>query len=621
MKRLVALDRAGEDEENPTLDYVVGKGRGEYCLLDVGQAAVLAPGEAVTADLSNILLGEDSFLLSEQDLLKPTCDRPSLSTLKAVRVHRGVRKGQYPSLLRRMPTSGMVVFLPLGPNVIENSVFGVWKEPHVSQRLIWGGERCNLLFNPDANAVDLPSPDVLCGMRLPPGSHLHISGCDVLQYYNKLRAPDFLVPFFGLHRARASGLGISSTVNFVVPCLRCIPMGTTFAVSLAQRATVAIMRRAGLCKSMVVSGAVRTLRGGMGSQMPYIDDCNSVGTSAAGVNKATERVIEELDRAGLPVAPKKTHWAGSGAPGSALGLWWWPEGILTPRPAMVRRLRCGSEKILRAGGGPTSQVQRLVGSWVWCCLLRCGALSIMSALFEICSSDSVNPASFTRLNAEQLLELDALLGIMPLLHADLSLQPSSRLYASDASPSGAGVVYSDLPLESMERALKVFSETRVTSGWYSYLFLPGGSRDTLAAGSSRDRSTSSRVSRPFSNLVSGCSFRVAISSAWSDRSPHINILEMEAVKLALRHMGKGCITPDLRVPLLVDNTGVLGALGKGRSSSRVLNRLCRQVFAIAALQGTVLELHWVSSTLNPANGRSRRAHRSLARLRFSRAAR
>ena len=73
----------------------------------------------------------------------------------------------------------MVRFIPAGPGVIDNSVFSVWKEPNVSQRLIWGGNRSNLLFNPDASHIELPSPDLLCSLQLPPGGRLHLASCDI----------------------------------------------------------------------------------------------------------------------------------------------------------------------------------------------------------------------------------------------------------------------------------------------------------------------------------------------------------------------------------------------------------------------------------------------------------
>lgn len=352
--------------------------------------------------------------------------------------------------------------------------------------------------------------------------------------------------------------------------------------------------------------------------MPYIDDCNSVGTSDSGVNKATEELGAALASHGLPIAEHKTQWASaSGRPASALGLWWWPSGVLTPRPAMVRRLRWQTERVISRRGAQVCELRSLIGAWVWCCLLRRGALSILDTLFEVSDKETLSPLQFYRLRAGQLDELHTLLDVMPLLFADLRVPQSSRLYASDASRSGGGVVYCDLPDGRMERAQAVLSETRITSGWYTSLFLSAGPAPLQAAGGPRQISTSDRVSPAFSAFLSGCNFRVAISTAWRVRTQYINLLEMEAVKLALRHMGRSSVTREKRVQLLVDNTGVLGALGKGRSASTALNRLCRQVFALTSRLGLSLELYWAPSDLNPADFPSRHHYGRVNSLRRS----
>ena len=64
-------------------------------------------------------------------------------------------------------------------------------------------------------------------------------------------------------------------------------MGATFSVSLAQRATMVLINRAGLGKALDMNGFSRELDGGMGTQTSYIYNCNSIETNADGVNEAT----------------------------------------------------------------------------------------------------------------------------------------------------------------------------------------------------------------------------------------------------------------------------------------------------------------------------------------------
>lgn len=60
-----------------------------------------------------------------------------------------------------------------------------------------------------------------------------------------------------------------------------------------------------------------------------------------------------------------------------------------------------------------------------------------------------------------------------------------------------------------------------------------------------------------------------------------------------------------RLIALVDNTTTLGAVAKGRSSSWVLNKLCRRISAVSLLSNIAVIGHWVPSTLNPADPASR----------------
>lgn len=72
---------------------------------------------------------------------------------------------------------------------------------------------------------------------------------------------------------------------------------------------------------MITSGQPWDLHGDFGHQMPYIDDCNSVGTTMNGVKEAIRRIIHSLGKFGLPISPKKTRFAVPSAPPAiALGL-------------------------------------------------------------------------------------------------------------------------------------------------------------------------------------------------------------------------------------------------------------------------------------------------------------
>lgn len=219
-------------------------GPGDYCQLDWELATIPGPSLAATADLEGILPSEDQYLLSEDYILRPRSEWGAHSA-KTSRVHLGVRKGHYPRLVRRMFDSGMITYRAPGDDVLENSVFGVWKVVDKSQRLVWAGNRSNPLFNPVASRVELHTADILAELRIGRNETLKLVRCDVSQYYNRLKAPEFLIPFLGLPRVRCSSLGIDLDTDFAVSCLRCIPMGATFAVRLAKSAFINLIRRSG----------------------------------------------------------------------------------------------------------------------------------------------------------------------------------------------------------------------------------------------------------------------------------------------------------------------------------------------------------------------------------------
>lgn len=124
--------------------------------------------------------------------------------------------------------------------------------------------------------MELPTPDLLASLHMDRGQTLHLASCDISQYYNRLRAPPFLIPFLGLPKIRSSKLCLATDSEFVVPCLRCIPMGATFAVGLAQTVSTAIIRRSGLLPSLLTTAGSRTIPKRVGTVIVYIDDVSVV---------------------------------------------------------------------------------------------------------------------------------------------------------------------------------------------------------------------------------------------------------------------------------------------------------------------------------------------------------
>ena len=86
---------------------------------------------------------------------------------------------------------------------------------------------------------------------------------------------------------------------------------------------------------------------------------------------------------------------------------------------------------------------------------------------------------------------------------------------------------------------------------------------------------------------------------------HTNINETRAVVGLLRHLARSSRMWRRKVLVLTDSMVALGALGKGRSSSPALLRLCRQAAAITMCFAIHGHCRYVPSELNVADGLSR----------------
>ena len=86
---------------------------------------------------------------------------------------------------------------------------------------------------------------------------------------------------------------------------------------------------------------------------------------------------------------------------------------------------------------------------------------------------------------------------------------------------------------------------------------------------------------------------------------HINVLEMRALVNALEWRLRSPAFGSCRALHLVDSQVVLAVAVKGRSSSRILNRLLRKYAALQVAGGVIPILGWVESEDNPADAPSR----------------
>ena len=91
-----------------------------------------------------------------------------------------------------------------------------------------------------------------------------------------------------------------------------------------------------------------------------------------------------------------------------------------------------------------------------------------------------------------------------------------------------------------------------------------------------------------------------------DREAHINELELATVVALIKHRGRSSSNSHRRWLLIVDSMVTRGALAKGRSPSRRLNRLLRRGAALLLATNSYLFPLWTISRWNFSDAASRK---------------
>jgi hypothetical protein len=464
-------------------------------------------------------------------------------------------------------------------------VFAVLKPPD-AQRFIVDARPANWHFGPPV-AVSLPTPDKLAAIRMPFGP-VYAAKTDLSDFYHTLSTPRWLRPFFALPPVRAGAVSPSVGERFgdasmVHPMCTTLPMGFSHSVLLAQEAHEALLdsmpdlfdRRDRIGDPLCVD---LTLRPGRVFHCCYIDDIAWLGLDQFEIARRQHTYIAAAAKVGWAVKPSKVV-----APAvqgvTILGLLF--DGVnrtlrLAPDKA-VALIRATRAVVASSRPVALHHFARLMGLWVWAMLPCRPALAIFGSAF-----------AFTRacLPGGSLLwpsarrELLAAAALLPLFAADLAAPFFPKLLASDASEFGAGVVSALIP--SPERLA---------------LTLPGLPPAPSVVWPNPLRGV--RCQR-----VSDLQWATIVSSKWR-WSEHINSLELRACHLSVRWVLRHSNAIGRRVLLLTDSSVVRGVVRKGRSSSVALLRRMRALAADVMAGALSLDIAWLPSALNPADGPSR----------------
>ena len=234
-------------------------------------------------------------------------------------------------------------------------------------------------------------------------------------------------------------------------------------------------------------------------------------------------------------------------------------------------------------------VGSLVGRWIWSCLLARPSLAILQTVYTFIARDTFEVSSLTN---DMVTEFRTLLKVSPLLSANLFAPLADIVMPTDASLTGAGVSVAEIAPAEYRR---LFSR-RVRKGWWSIARLDEH-EDINPQHLGYDPDTASIVAR--------AEWRTVVSYKFRFEEPRIVLLEAQALLTGLRWLFSDPKFFGRRIIFFLDSQSLLGAVVKGRSSSRRLNRLCRKMAALFLVSQIKPSYIWIPSQFNPADVPSR----------------
>jgi hypothetical protein len=523
----------------------------------------------------------------------------------------------------------MVTFTTVAPPVV-NGLFAVPKGPS-EQRLIVDARPANALFAPPADAA-MPTPDLAAGLELDEEAArpLHAAKVDLSNFYHQLRLPAWLHPYFALPSIRAGDLDLGQRFGGanvrVWPCCTSLPMGWSHSVYVAQRVHEHLAHSVG---GLAATDAITTTsdrRLDRCRHLLYIDDLILFGHDPATLLHLQQQYVEGMQRFGLPVKSAKVvppTCDGMEALGMYIDGRRRTIGVAAhKRYELVQR----TERTLRRGWCSGLELSALIGSWTWTGLVRRPVLSVFSSVYRFinCAGRRVY-----WLWPSVRRELNIILGLAPLMIARFSPPCFPAVVAVDASGTGSGVVAHTASPSQQKR----LSAGLVATELPRQESRPADSSernpvDPVDDGSGDDDRPSStenldgdvrartcrRVEALFGSAFASAHFRrqrsadiewdVIAGARWFFRE-HINVLEARAALAAANWFCRHPGTAGTRVLLLSDSSVVTSALRKGRSSSYPLLRIIRRISALLLATGITIEVRWIPSEVNPADGVSR----------------
>lgn len=580
--------------------------------LEVERLSLPAEGSR-TASLETILQGEaESFVHRLHTKLSAdgvVMERKVASGLTAPYMDPMLKRNSraYAQFCRRLQKSGVVEFqLSFRERV---GAFAVAKK-NGKQRLVIDARIANLHFEPPEK-VRLATGSTFSMVEVDDGPAIEVGGVDIADAFYNILLPESLRGLFALPGIRARDVGIDKcqgqsvgASTLVYPVLRVVPMGWTHALWICQYAHEAVVNANPYVDSrlrVVDKKEVPKLKTYLHTE--YVDNFVVLTQQKGLAYELADRVGQSLRERGLP-----THPVEAGAGLETLG---WKFSADHPMvqvtPKRMWKLRLATRELLRVGVCDGRLLERIIGHYTFAGLLQRGFLSIFQACYVFIRKHYDNTVQIW---PEVHRELFWASSLICLIRRDLKARWSSTVHATDASFWGRGVTSTERDVEQIRSVAGQCDRWRFSAGEEKQVC----HSESLTAVQRLDpESLQMAVQEPVGDLdlvrevplgFIGEDWKKVDSARW-ERVEGIPTLEGRSVVWLGQHLARSQKNLGRRHLILTDSMSVTLSLTKGRSSTRSLNRVCRQMAALELMSGMQFSYRWLPSEVNPADFPSR----------------
>jgi len=241
-------------------------------------------------------------------------------------------------------------------------------------------------------------------------------------------------------------------------------------------------------------------------------------------------------------------------------------------------------------------IETLIGYWSHACLFRRPAFSVLQEAYVFARTASTQPVALPPAVRSELLALACL---APLIATNLRAPVSDTVVATDAATGSRGTgarasaVTASVPGQ-VARRLFAGADFR---GHDAQLV------DRAALADAPDVPPPTTDARLAAELAE---WPWRVRAAYDVVPDHINILELAALVGFVTRRCRSASNFHQRIVAFLDNQAACGAVAKGRSSSRRMNRLLRRLAAHLFAADVYLAPRYLASDVNPADPPSRR---------------